>query len=676
MPAVSDIESRNSQPAWLTNEQMRWAWVSWEPLMMYRRHGGQFETFEAASHWIGDWFNRIHTEEYICKLRDAGFNCITTHFHKGFGMAAEAEEMEMTRGLIKVAHKHGIRVLVYVQSMSIMYETFLKEVPEAEDWLGVAENGQPHAYSEQYWRLFPCFNKDGYITYVNKVIEKAITWAEADGVWLDNTNFSACQCEACQKKFLEYLRWRYPSPDVERFGISSFDDVRIPIKARTYDPIYQESLRFRCEVLNAFVNQSRKLVRSLNPDAVVAANFGTPSPYNVTEVLGVDPSTSARTADIVLAENGNFPELDKEVMISQIRAYKAGHATGSVVVPSHWRIEECEYGVATKMPETVAHVKLDLAESAAFGRGCVGSTWAVRPSEMGRSTFFEREDIFNAVKEYNTFFAKNEALYTGSTSLANVAVYRNFPSIAFAHDIANDSLGGYEQVLIQNQIPFDAVFEEDIDRLGDYDVLILPNVLCMSDNEIEQIRDYVKRGKALVATGQSSLYDENYRQRRDYGLSDLFGTSYKHEIKNPAPVFINSRVLFTPGTPEKVSCNYLNYQTRVALPSKNLKLVEYIRQVCPGGFPVEVDSTPHVAVEICQTSRGVVVHMINYDNTKPVTGVKLTFSPEICNDNKVELISVDHGGEVQSLALESCQDSRHTVCIPLLETYSLVLLSR
>ena len=86
-----------AKPAWLSNEQMRWAWVSWEPLMMYRRHGGIFETMEAAAYWIEDWFSRIHTEEYVCKLKEAGFNCITTHFHKGFGMVAEAEEMEMTR---------------------------------------------------------------------------------------------------------------------------------------------------------------------------------------------------------------------------------------------------------------------------------------------------------------------------------------------------------------------------------------------------------------------------------------------------------------------------------------------------------------------------------------------------------------------------------------------------
>ena len=209
------------QPKWLEQGQLRWAWLSWEPLMMFRRVGYQFEAMEANARWSEDWFKRLHSEEYIKKLANAGFNAVSTHFHKGFGMKAEAEEMEMTRRLIEICHRHGIRVFTYVQSMSIMYETFFTEVPEAESWLQKDEHGKVRTYGEQYWRVFPCLSHDGYIAYIKKVIEKAIRWAKADGVQLDNTGFMACQCDACQTKFQQYLRKHHPKPDKARFGIPS-----------------------------------------------------------------------------------------------------------------------------------------------------------------------------------------------------------------------------------------------------------------------------------------------------------------------------------------------------------------------------------------------------------------------------------------------------------------------
>ena len=151
-----------TRPMWLEQEQLRWAWLAWEPLMMFRRVGMQFEDIEANAHWSEDWFRRLHGEEYIRKLAEAGFNCVTTHFHKGFGMVAEAEEMEMTRRLIKLCHRYGIRVLTYVQSMSLMYETFFAEAPEAKSWLQRDKDGRVPTYGDQYWRVFPCFSHDGY----------------------------------------------------------------------------------------------------------------------------------------------------------------------------------------------------------------------------------------------------------------------------------------------------------------------------------------------------------------------------------------------------------------------------------------------------------------------------------------------------------------------------------
>jgi hypothetical protein len=100
---------------------------------------------------------------------------------------------------------------------------------------------------------------------------------------------------------------------------------------------------------------------------------------------------------------------------------------------------------------------------------------------------------------------------------------------------AEDSSRGMYQALIEARIANDAVHENllaesDLDR---FRVLILPNVACLSDKQCEQIRAYVKRGGSLVATHESSLYDEKGTRRSDFGLGDLFGVKASGAAEGP-----------------------------------------------------------------------------------------------------------------------------------------------
>ena len=91
------------------------------------------------------------------------------------------------------------------------------------------------------------------------------------------------------------------------------------------------------------------------------------------------------------------------------------------------------------------------------------------------------------------------------------------------------------QALIDARIPFEMAQDEllDAEHIGRYKLLLLPNIAALSDAQCSQLRDYVRRGGSLLATYETSLYDEWGTRRADFGLSDLFGASFQARLKGP-----------------------------------------------------------------------------------------------------------------------------------------------
>lgn len=96
---------------------------------------------------------------------------------------------------------------------------------------------------------------------------------------------------------------------------------------------------------------------------------------------------------------------------------------------------------------------------------------------------------------------------------------------------------GVFRVALEEHFPLTLITEPDLrpEVLDRYRVLILPNTACLSDEQVEMVRAYVRRGGGLVATCETSLCDERGRSRADFALKDLFGTSYRgRPVPGPA----------------------------------------------------------------------------------------------------------------------------------------------
>jgi hypothetical protein len=90
--------------------------------------------------------------------------------------------------------------------------------------------------------------------------------------------------------------------------------------------------------------------------------------------------------------------------------------------------------------------------------------------------------------------------------------------------------------LIQEHVPFqilsDNYLEQDIP--SDIETLVLPNTACLSDTALQNIESFIKKGGKLIATYETSLYDELGNPRKDFGLS-ILGVSKKSIRPFPEP---------------------------------------------------------------------------------------------------------------------------------------------
>jgi hypothetical protein len=88
---------------------------------------------------------------------------------------------------------------------------------------------------------------------------------------------------------------------------------------------------------------------------------------------------------------------------------------------------------------------------------------------------------------------------------------------------------GVFRVGCEEHLPITLITDLDLrgERLEPYKVLILPNAAALSDDQVKTIRDFVRNGGGLVATCESSLFDELGHPRANFALADLFGVDYE-----------------------------------------------------------------------------------------------------------------------------------------------------
>jgi len=147
---------------------------------------------------------------------------------------------------------------------------------------------------------------------------------------------------------------------------------------------------------------------------------------------------------------------------------------------------------------------------------------------------------FGPVEQVFNWHYANEKYLRNEKSLARVGLvysqqtgaHYGFPDTRAK---VEDAILGMYEALIEARIPFEMVHDQllDSEHIGQFRTLILPNIACLSDAQCEQISTFVTNGGSIVATLETSLYNEAGARRSDFGLASLFGASFAGQVEGP-----------------------------------------------------------------------------------------------------------------------------------------------
>ncbi len=144
------------------------------------------------------------------------------------------------------------------------------------------------------------------------------------------------------------------------------------------------------------------------------------------------------------------------------------------------------------------------------------------------------------VEQLYVWHYRNERYLRNENSLAQVGLVYSQQTATFyggekARPKVEDPALGYYQALVEARIPFDMVHDKLLDEahLASLRTLILPNIAALSNDQCSKLQAFVARGGNLIATYETSLYDEWGVRRKDFGLASLFGVSYDGGVEGP-----------------------------------------------------------------------------------------------------------------------------------------------
>lgn len=413
------------------------------------------------------------------------------------------ENRDLYGEIANAAHDSGLVVLARMDSSRIN-EALYYEHPE---WCAVDINGYPYKIGDLY---LTCINSEYYDKFLPLTLQEIIERTHPEG-FADNS-FSGldrnhiCYCNNCARKFYEATKMDLPKE-------KNWKDW-------TYRKWIEWNYKRRVEIWDYFNQITKRFggkdclwIGMIGSDPVIESiRFrNLKSICEKAEIILLD--SQSRHQNSGFQTNGESGKLIHEllgwdkIIIESMAMYQAGEPT---------------FRLASK-PEP--EVKLWVLEGFA---GTINPWW----HHIG--SYHEDRRQYNTAKSLFCWHKENEEYLINRYPIATVGLVWSQQNIDYygrddARTLVSLPWQGIRNALVQARIPYIPINIDYIEKhLEKISLLILPNIGAISDVQCENIRRFVEKGGSIIATSETSLYNEWGEMRPDFALSDLFGV---HSLK-------------------------------------------------------------------------------------------------------------------------------------------------
>ena len=429
----------------------------------------------------------------------------------------EDDFLEKITQAVKAA---GKRILVRVDFRGVEHERY----SQRPEWFSQYQDGRPkqHTYTTPYLYA-PCYNSPYTSSHAVAFVQYIMDHYEIDGIWENSIGFDygPCYCKNCREKYAKDIGSDLPL-------IPEGMDVGDALDS----PAFANYRKWKEQQADLHLERLRQAVKAYGEEKVFCAEIFDMYKAEFTKFTGIGHQNAKKSFDFIVScvflSSGHDAIYPYDIISNAsatIRLSKAidPHKQALVVTGGNgnrWRY------TADPHLET----KLWLWEIASVG----GGIWNCYFNGHSPQRAMDKRNAYSE-KDAFTYLRENSGQISISAPVKDIAVfYSNLTRDRYSHetDKALDRFGifhrGVERILLENHLQYGYVTDQDfsLESLAQVKTLILPNVAFLSDYQIEVIQTFVKAGGGLVASHETSLYDEEGNPRPDFGLKELLGVSY------------------------------------------------------------------------------------------------------------------------------------------------------
>jgi hypothetical protein len=375
------------------------------------------------------------------------------------------------------------------------------------DWLMVDDHGDKvrHPSDKDFW--LTCALGPYNFEFMTAVHKEVMNMYKPDAIFTNRWAGSGmCYCEHCQQNFHQFAGLDLPRTL----------DPRDPAR-RKYLAWHQERLFELCRVWNSAIQE-------INPNASYLPNAGGGA------LSELDMRTFGQLAPIAIADRqGRRGLMAPWTAGKSAKEYRSTMGIKPVAGLTSVGIDD-----KNRWKDSVQNgdeIRLWMVDGIAQNFRPAFTKFNAKPFDMR---------WFPAVAEIFNWHYANERYLRNESSLARVGMVYSQQTAAYygwpdAASRVEDPILGFYQALIEARIPFEMVHDGllDAEHICQFRTLILPNIAALSNRQCQQITAFVRNGGGIVATYETSLYDEGGELRADFGLADLFGASFAGKVEGP-----------------------------------------------------------------------------------------------------------------------------------------------